>query len=61
MSSKIIDICLSTLKREDVKKDIKCISCREEVNKFWGKMVDEWIEIEQTPKKRNVSKKTKAK
>lgn len=25
MSSKIIDICLSTLKREDVKKDIKSI------------------------------------
>jgi len=25
MSSKIVDICLSTLKREDVKKDIKSI------------------------------------
>jgi hypothetical protein len=25
MSSKIVDICLSTLKREDVKKDIKIL------------------------------------
>ena len=43
------------------KQDMKCISCRAAVNKFWSTMVDEWIEIEQTPKKRNVSKKTKAK
>jgi hypothetical protein len=47
------------------KQDINCSSCRKAVCKFWEKMVDEWIEIESTPKKTtkkpNGSKKTKAK
>ena len=43
------------------KQDMKCTSCRAAVCKFWENMVEEWIAIEQTPKKRNVSKKTKAK
>jgi hypothetical protein len=43
------------------KQDIKCNSCRAAVCKFWSTMVDEWIEAEQTPKKKNASKKTKTK
>jgi len=43
------------------KQDIKCSSCRAAVCKFWEKMVDEWIEIEQTPKKKHVPKKNKTK
>ena len=43
------------------KQDMKCTSCRAAVCKFWENMVEEWIEIEQTPKKRNGSKKAKAK
>ncbi len=43
------------------KQDIKCNSCRAAICKFWQKMVDEWIEIEQTPKKKNASKKSKTK
>ncbi len=47
------------------KQDLKCKSCRAAVNKFWEKMVDEWIEIESTPEKtiktNNASKKKKAK
>ena len=43
------------------KQDIKCTSCRSAVCKFWEKMVDEWIEAEQTPKKKNASKKRKTK
>ena len=46
------------------KQDINCTSCRKAVCKFWETMVDEWIEIESTPKKTtkksNGSKKTKA-
>ena len=46
------------------KQDLSCVSCRGAVCKFWENMVDEWIEIEQTPsppKKKNASKKTKTK
>ena len=43
------------------KQDIKCISCRAAVCKFWNTMMDEWIEAEQTPKKKNASKKRKTK
>ena len=43
------------------KQDIKCTSCRAAVCKFWNTMMDEWIEAEQTPKKKNVSKKRKTK
>jgi hypothetical protein len=47
------------------KQDINCTSCRSAICKFWEVMVDEWIEIEntptKTPKKPNGSKKTKAK
>jgi len=43
------------------KQNIKCTSCRAAVCKFWETMVDEWIEIEQTPKKKNVPKKNKTK
>ncbi len=43
------------------KQDIKCTSCRAAVCKFWETIVDEWIETEQTPKKKNASKKTKTK
>ena len=43
------------------KQSIKCSSCRGAVCKFWEMMVDEWIEIEQTPKKKNVPKKNKTK
>ena len=47
------------------KQDINCSSCRKAVNKFWETMVDEWIEIERPPKKttkkKNGSKKAKAK
>jgi hypothetical protein len=42
-------------------QDINCSSCRQAIVKFWEMMVDEWIELEQTPKKPNVSKKTKKK
>jgi hypothetical protein len=41
------------------KQDIKCSSCRTAICKFWGAIVDEWIEIEQTPKKRKPKKTTK--
>ena len=43
------------------KQDIKCTSCRAAVCKFWNTMMDEWIETEQTPKKKNASKKRKTK
>ena len=47
------------------KQDMSCTSCRAAVFKFWETMVDEWIEIESTPKKTtkkpNASKKTKTK
>ena len=43
------------------KQDINCTSCRAAVCKFWNTMMDEWIEAEQTPKKKNVSKKRKTK
>ena len=43
------------------KQDIKCTSCRAAVCKFWETIVDEWIETEQTPKKKNASKKRKTK
>lgn len=47
------------------KQDMNCTSCRAAVFKFWETMVDEWIEIESTPKNTtkttNGSKKTKAK
>ena len=47
------------------KQDVHCTSCRAAVFKFWETMVDEWIEVESTPKKAtkktNGSKKTKAK
>ena len=43
------------------KQDMKCTSCRAAVCKFWETMVDEWIEAEQTPKKKNASKKRKTK
>jgi hypothetical protein len=43
------------------KQSINCTSCRGAVCKFWEMMVDEWIEIEQTPKKKNVPKKNKTK
>ena len=43
------------------KQDMNCTSCRAAVCKFWEKMVDEWIEAEQTPKKKNASKKRKTK
>ena len=52
------------------KQDLNCTSCRKAVNKFWEKMVDEWIITEQevikekqkkTTKKPNGSKKAKAK
>jgi len=43
------------------KQDMNCTSCRGAVCKFWEMMVDEWIEIEQTPKKKNVPKKNKTK
>ena len=43
------------------KQQMSCHSCRLAVWKFWENMVDEWIEIEQTPKKKNVLKKNKTK
>ena len=43
------------------KQSVKCTSCRGAVCKFWEMMVDEWIELEQTPKKKNVPKKNKTK
>ena len=43
------------------KQDMNCTSCRAAVFKFWETMVDEWIENEQTPKKKNASKKRKKK
>ena len=43
------------------KQDINCTSCRAAVCKFWETIVDEWIEAEQTPKKKNASKKRKTK
>jgi len=43
------------------KQDINCTSCRAAVCKFWNTMMDEWIEAEQTPKKKNASKKRKTK
>ena len=43
------------------KQSIKCTSCRRAVCKFWEVMVEEWIESEQTPKKKNVLKKNKTK
>ena len=43
------------------KQDMNCTSCRAAVCKFWETMVDEWIESEQTPKKKNASKKRKTK
>ena len=43
------------------KQSINCTSCRAAVCKFWETMVDEWIETEQTPKKKNVPKKNKTK
>ena len=43
------------------KQDMNCTSCRAAVCKFWEMMVDEWIEVEQTPKKKNVRKKNKTK
>ena len=47
------------------KQDINCSSCRKAVNKFWETMLEEWIELEQTPKAKTRktigSKKTKAK
>ena len=47
------------------KQDLNCTSCRKAVCKFWETMVDEWIEIERPPKKttkkKNGSKKAKAK
>ena len=48
------------------KQDMNCTSCRAAVCKFWGMMVDEWIEIEQEKikskfKKKNVPKKNKTK
>ena len=47
------------------KQDLNCSTCRKAVCKFWETMVDEWIEIESTPKKTtkktNGSKKAKAK
>ena len=42
-------------------QDINCTSCRAAICKFWETMVDEWIEIERTPKKPNASKKRKTK
>ena len=43
------------------KQQMSCHSCRLAVCKFWETMVDEWIEEEQTPKKKNVPKKNKTK
>ena len=43
------------------KQDIKCTSCRAAVCKFWGTLVDEWIEIGQTPKKKKPQQTTKKK
>ena len=43
------------------KQSTSCSSCRQAVCKFWEMMVDEWIELEQTPKKKNVPKKNKTK
>jgi TPP-dependent pyruvate/acetoin dehydrogenase alpha subunit len=43
------------------KQDLNCSSCRKAVVKFWETIVDEWIETEQTPKKKNASKKRKTK
>jgi len=47
------------------KQSIKCTSCRSAVCQFWERMVDEWIDMEQTPKKtskkKNVPKKNKTK
>ena len=52
------------------KQDVNCSSCRAAICKFWETLVDEWIETEQTPKKKkpqqttkkkNASKKTKTK
>ena len=48
------------------KQDIQCTSCRAAICKFWGVMVDEWIEEEQEKikskfKKKNVPKKNKTK
>ena len=45
----------------NLKQDLNCTSCRAAVCKFWETMVNEWIEIESKPKKRNASKKTKTK
>ena len=43
------------------KQSINCSSCRGAVCKFWETLVEEWIEVEQTPKKKNVLKKNKTK
>jgi len=48
------------------KQDMQCTSCRAAVCKFWGMMVDVWIELEQDKikskfKKKNVPKKNKTK
>jgi hypothetical protein len=43
------------------KQDINCSSCRKAVVKFWETMVDEWIVVAQTPKKRKIVKSKKAK
>ena len=43
------------------KQSMNCTSCRAAVCKFWEMMVDQWIELEQTPKKKNVPKKNKTK
>ena len=43
------------------KQQISCHSCRAAVCKFWEMIVDEWIEIEQTPKNKNVLKENKTK
>ena len=45
----------------NLKQDLNCNSCRAAVCKFWETMVNEWMEIESKPKKRNASKKTKTK
>tara|TARA_R110000824_G_scaffold52721_11_gene146485 strand:+ start:344 stop:646 length:303 start_codon:yes stop_codon:yes gene_type:complete len=46
------------------KQKMTCSSCRAAICKFWETMVEEWIEVEQTPvisKKKNAPKKTKTK
>tara|TARA_R110002110_G_scaffold93846_1_gene243812 strand:- start:234 stop:536 length:303 start_codon:yes stop_codon:yes gene_type:complete len=46
------------------KQDMNCPSCRAAICKFWETIIDEWIEVEQTPvisKKKNAPKKTKTK